>query len=305
VTKLIAQAGAQKDLLAVGGSADKDSKTVIDAPDRAAIRVDNPDKLKPLHFPGADPGNQAFGLALWDLINKLGGNIEAMAGLGAQAGTATQEKIINANSSATVADMQELTLQLIASVADALCWYYHYHPELVMKTSWAAESDPTLQVPTPVYPARTPRKAPTDRIRDFPYEALQVRIDPYSLQHQTPQGKLAFILQVVTQVLTPLAPLLMQDGVKIDANNLLQKLSEFSGVAELAEVVKYAEPPAAAGGEGADELPHDRTLPVKTERTYNRVNPGEKTEGGQRTAVQQLLQSSSRNGSAPGMRVGA
>lgn len=304
MAKLIEQAGSQKDVLAASGAADKDAERIIHVSDRAAVRVDNVDKLKPLHFPGADPGNQQFGLALWDLINKLGGNIEAMGGLGVQAGTATQEKIINANSSATVADMQELTLQLIASVADALCWYYHYHPELVMKTSWAAASDPDVTVRTPVYPASRKRERPDERVRDFPYEDMRVRMDPYSLQHQTPQGKLAFILQVVTQVLTPLAPLLQQDGVKIDTNALLSKLAEFSGVYELAEVVKYAEPPAPEAEDG-DGLPHDRTLPVATERTYNRVNRSEQTAGGQRTAVQQLLGSAARAGSTPGMKVGA
>lgn len=297
-TKLIEEAGAAKEILAYQNSADKDAERITAAANLSAVRVDNLDKIKPITFGGPNPANQAFGLALWEFINKLGGNIEAMAGLGAQASTLGQERIINANSSATTADMQELTVELLARVSDALCWYYHYHPELVMETSWAPRSMPDNAVKTPVYPA-SHRGRPGDRVRNFPYEAIQCRCDPYSLSHQTPGGKLQFILQVVTQVLTPLAPLLQQDGTKIDTATLLQKLSELSGVAELAEVVKYAEPPTEQAGD-ASELPHDRTLPVATERTYNRVNPSEKTDSGQRTAMQQMLAAASagRNGSA-------
>jgi hypothetical protein len=291
VDKLIEQAARQKEVLAAGGAADKDAERIIAAADGQVVRVDNVDKLKPLGFGGPNPNNQQFALGLWDLLNKFSGNLEAMAGLGAQASTATQERIINANSSATVTDMQEAMVSHLSSVVDALCWYWHHHPEKVMHNSWSPPSMPEKKHPTPVYPAG---KAPQgQRERNFAYSELDVRVDPYSLQHQTPSTKLAFITQILTQVWTPLAQLFQQAGVTLDANELVDIFSKFGGVPELSQILKHQQPPQAEGGPGSggatEESHNGPRMPVTSERTYNRVNSSEKTDAGQRTAMQQML----------------
>lgn len=309
VHKLIEQAARQKEVLAASGAADSDAQRIIDARDGESIRVDNVDKLKPMGFGGPNPNNQAFALSMWDLLNKFSGNLEAMAGLGAQASTATQEKIINANSGATVTDMQENAVAHISSVVNALCWYWHHHPQKVMKSTWSPRSMPEMSHPTPVYPARYPNAPAGARMRNFPYDDLCVKVDPYSMQHQTPGGKMAFIKSVIVELFTPLAALAQQQGVQLDMNTLFTMIGEMGDVPELSEVIKTVTPPqdeaaenegeSGFGSGGATEMSHNGPrMPVSTQRTYQRVNPSTKTEGGQRTdMIQKLLTASAaRNG---------
>jgi len=163
---------------------------------------------------------------------------------------------------------------------------------------------PELKHPTPVYPAGAPNTPPGARVRNFGYDEMDVRIDPYSLQHQTPAGRLAFLNQVMTQILTPLAPLLQQQGIVIDMNAFLAKIAELGDAPDLTEIVKSQPPPqpvddgsGGPGSDGATQMTHNGPrMPVQTERNYNRTSSTQATEGGQRTARMQQLMAAAKNG---------
>lgn len=280
--KLIDQAARQKNLLGVAANADGDALRITEARDGEVVRMDNPDKIKPMGFGGADPGNQQFALGLWDFLNKLGGNLELMGGLGAQSKTATQDKMLNANAGMSVRWMQQAMVSHTAKVVEALCWFWHHHPQKVMTSYHEIEG-----LSNPIQRKVTPQ----ERMR-IPFESLSVKVDPYSLQHQSPDEKLTFLNQVVGQIVIPLMPLLEKQGISIDINKYVEKVAEYGSSYDLMDIITTIEP---SDGGASSEGP---TKPGNTSRTYNRVNASEKTESGQRTAMQQALQGQNPGGNS-------
>lgn len=279
--KLIEQAERQKEILGVAGAADGDADRVVKAQDGEVIRMDNPDKMKAMGFGGPHPVNQQFSLALWELLNKLGGNVELMGGLGQQSRTATQDKLLNMNSAASVKWMQQATVKHASRVIESLCWFWHHHPQNVMKAY-----HPIQGLPNPIERTVTPQ----DRMK-VPFEDMQIKVDPYSLTHQTPEEKLAFLNTVVTQIITPLAPLLQAQGVNFNVAKYLEMVGEYGNSPELMDIIDVSFPTAdpEAGGDGPSK-------PGNTQRTYTRVNASTATDSGQRAALQQSLLGQSAGG---------
>lgn len=282
MTKLIEQAARQKEILACSGAADGDAKRLVDARDGEVIRFDNPDKLKPMGFGGPHPNNQNFAMSMWEMLNKLGSNIELMGGLSEQSKTATQDKLLNANSSATMKWMQQAMVKHTSKVIESLLWFYHHHPEKVMTgyreiegLEWPIERNVT----------------PEDREK-VPFEEIEIKVDPYSLQYSAPGERLAFLNQVMQQTLIPLMPLLQQQGIGVDAGKFLELLAKYSNNPDLEEIItNLAEQQGEPGGE--EEGP---AKPAQTQRTYNRINASEQTRQGQVKANLQSLMGQPKGG---------
>lgn len=273
--KLIEQAARQKEILACGNAADGDAERVVNARDGEAIRMDNPDKMKPVGFGGPHPNNQAFAMGMWDLLSKLGGNIELMGGLGEQSKTATQDKMLNANAGVSVKWMQAEMVKHTAKVIESLCWFYHHHPTKVMTSYHEIEG---LDEPIE-------RKVRPEDREKVPFEAMDIKVDPFSLQFQAPGEKMGFIKGVMSEMVIPLLPLLKEQGIGVNMGRFLELMADFSNVPELMEVItNLAESQGIPQGE--EEQP---AKPGNTTRTYNRVNASEKTEGGQSKVMQQAL----------------
>ncbi len=279
--KLIDQAARQKELLAYSGMADSDAARIKDAPDGEVIRVDNVDKVKPMGFGGPSPINQQFSLALWEMLNKISGNLELTGGLAAQSRTASQDKMLNANSSRSVQDMQQVTIKYSADVTKSLCWFWHHHPQ---KTMTSYHPIPGLQNPIK-------RKVTPAQRQQVPFEAIGVELDPYSFQYQTPQDRMAFVNQTVSQIITPLMPLLQQQGVYFDVAKYLEMIGDYGNSPDLKDIINIGGAPAPQGpqDQGQDQGQDQPPMPGNTTRTYNRVNQSEATNQGQSKAMQQTL----------------
>lgn len=290
VQKLMRQAARQKDLLMVASSAESDGQRISETADGEVIRVDNPDKVKPAGFGGPNPNNQAFSLQLWDFLNKIGGNIELMGGLGQQSKTATQDKMLNANAGMSMRWMQQSMIEFTSSVMKSLCWFWHHHPQKVM-TSY----HPIQGLANPIERKVTPQ----DR-QKIDFEDIRVRVDPYSLQHQSPDEKLAFLNQVIMQILTPILPMLQQQGIGINMAKYLELVAKYGSSPDLSDIITAIEVPQA--DPASSDAP---SKPGNTTRTYNRVNASEKTEQGQSKAMQQALQGQNAGGNANTAYAGA
>lgn len=292
--KCIRQAARAKVNLLYGAGAEADVKKVQDAGDGEAIRVDNPEMTKSVEWGGASQGNLLFVEVLWQYLNKISGNIEVMGGLGAQADTATQEKLLNANTSRSVQDMQRTTVSCTAKIVESLAWYWHHHPQKEM------ESFRQYQGVAPI--RRVIR--PAER-RMVPFERLKIQVDPYSLNHQSPAERLAFVNRAVVDIVMPLMPLMREQGIYLDLNKLLELNAKYGNSPDLQEVIRYADPPAQAmEGDGRNEEP---AMPTSTSRTYERVSKSSATEPGQSRAVQQALAGKNPGGSrqTAGLQLGA
>ena len=277
-----------------------------DAPSGSYLMVDDPKAVQSVAFNGAQVQllTGAFMLAR-QLFDQMGGNLSLQGGLAPQAKTASQEKMLNANAGAGTADLSETTLRYTSDVLKGLLWFWWKHPFLTMESEHAAPGLPEYPVAERLGPRGSPGLA-----RDLPFDRLRLRVDPYSLQPTSPQEVLAQIREVVKTEVLPMMPLLMQQGTSFDAPEYLHLIGELLNNPRIADVLTLQEPPAGVmGGEGQAGAGRMDGLgmPVATERSYNRINVSEATQGGQeRNLMQQLLTGNSpggANGQPQGMGV--
>lgn len=273
--KLMRQAERQKEVLPIRSTQTDESGRIVQAIDGEAIRHDG-EPPKAVSFGGPNPQNFQLFTALKDLFSWLAGNLDIMGGLSPQSKTATQDRMLNENSARSVSDMQDITITYTAEVLKSLCWYWHHDPQKVMRSSLAIPGMP--QISTVISSAPQQRQM-------VPFEDLEIKVDPYSMQHQTPQMRLAFLQQVVNQI-SPMMPILQQQGVSFDAQTYLKLLGAYSDTPEVADLFTIQEPPMQSEGPAPSETP---SMPQNTQRTYVRENRSERTRQGNDLLLQNAL----------------
>ena len=297
--KLLRQAENQKDVGMVQGGATEDGDRVIRANDMELIRCDNPDKIKMVSFNGPNQQNYMLFEAMKQLFSWLAGNLDVMGGLSPQGDTATQEKLLNSNSSAAIDEMQQRTVDFSSSVISALCWYWHHHPTAVMRSEYSAPGLQGMSVVRHVHPQGKGRGPMGGKrlARDHGYEDMDIRVDPYSMPHLTPQQRLAMLNQIVQQTYLPMAQLAQQQGVSLDFNVYLQKVGKYMDDPDLQDILTVQEPPQETGGGGAGQ-DAGGPKPATTTREYTRRSMGQQ---GDRNQILQRLQAGAKpNGQAGG-----
>ncbi len=272
LNKLIRQAQRQKSILPYAGADTRDVELLNSTADGHGFRVNAPEHLREVRFGGPDAANYQFMIALKELADWSAGNLSILGGLAPQSRTAAQDKMLNENSTRMVADLSGTTIRFVTDIANSLCWYWWHDPYKVMRSTWAPDGLPGLAV--------NRQLTPRDRLQT-PWEYLRVKIDPYSLSHKTPESRLQFLNAVVDK-LTPLTPILAEQGVYLDVQRYLQLIGEWGDEPEVPTVYRVQTPIQSEGGEGegAGGLPHDRMMPANTTRTYDRRSTGGDTPQG-------------------------
>ena len=112
---------------------------------------------------------------------------------------------------------------------------------------------------------------------------LNIDIEPYSMQHTTPEAKLQGLRTIFTEFVAPLMPMMQAQGVSIDVEMLFRKIGKLGNIPELNDIIIYANPihepqPMQPAGK-----------PAQTKRTYERVNRPGATNTGKSAILQQAL----------------
>ena len=274
--KLARQAERQKEVVFAKGSASEDGNRLIETSDGEACKVDNPENLKQVSWGGPNQQNFAMFMNGKDLFSWLAGNLDIMGGLSPQSKTATQDAMLNTNSTRTIADMQDRTVTFTSHVLRNLCWYWWHDPFKVMSSTYSVPSVPEIQVLREIRPQDRERGSFTD---------LDIRVDPYSLQHQTPQQRMQGLTQVMTQIVMPMMPLLQQQGISVDMHAYLDKMAKYMDMPDLSEILTIREPPAEVSTQGQSPQ-----MPQSTTREYVRHNmPGRTEKGDTQNLVNTLM----------------
>jgi hypothetical protein len=242
--KVIEQARRSKHVTFVAGGADADGKRLIECNDGDVVRIDNPESLKHIV---TDQPDQMIGQLMEQLgghFNKLAGNLDILAGLGPQSKTATQDTMLNANSSRGVTDMQDITISYTADILRAAIWFHHHHPTKTMKSKFALPGLPQFSIVRQVTPQQRAQAS---------WDDIDIKIDPYSMQHQTPQMRLAMLNQVVTTVVIPQLQTLQAQGVAFDMNAFLKKIAKYMDMPDLEEIITMREPPEQQSSQGPSD----------------------------------------------------
>jgi hypothetical protein len=274
--KLILQADRQKDVAAVKSGASEDGQRIVEAADGDAIKCDDPASTQIISLPGPNAQNFAFATAARDVFSWLAGNLDTMAGLAAQAKTARQEAMLNENASRLIIDYQETAVTFVSDVMRSLGWYWWHDPFRTVENVWTPQGLPHV---------RQIQKVSPEQRASIPWDALEFKLDPYSVAPTTPQQRGAALDQVVTQIIVPLLPVLAQQGVQFDLPKYLEYRSEYLNLPELPSIVAVGEPAPPPGG-----APEGPGKPGSTERRYVRENVSEKTRTGQdQTTARELM----------------
>lgn len=232
--KLARQIRRMKTITAVRGSADTDGKRTIDASDGEMIRLDDPESIREVVMGGANP--LLFGTAqqVKDVLSWMAGNLDLAGGLSPQSKTATQDKLLNENAGAIMSAMQNQVTRHVQSAGKALCWFWWHDPYRVMRDEF---SPPGLPPGMSISRTLTPR----DRIQ-VPWDDVECVVDPYSLPYQSPAQRLQLLNSVVTQV-TPMMPLLQQQGMMFDVYYYLKKVAEYANCPDILQMFTVSTPP--------------------------------------------------------------
>ena len=274
--KLGRQADRQKTITLVSGGADEDGQRVMLADDGDVIRVDRPEATREARFGGIDQPSLAFGIQTRDLFSYLAGNLDAMGGLSTMAPTLGQEELLKQSSSQKIQDMQASMLRFARQVCKAVAWYVWTDPirdyQLVKPVTGT-----DIEVPI-VF-------TPKERDPESKFLEMDFDIRPTSMQDASNTQRLQTITQTFTNYLTPLAPVLQQQGMMLDVQGFLKQVAELTNTPEIMELVKVAPPPEPAMEPGADAA-EGGAAPPRTTREYIRRSV---PSGGTREARDNVL----------------
>jgi hypothetical protein len=269
--KLIRQCDRLKENTFVAGTAAEDGSRILKSNDGEIIKVDHPEAVNKVMMGGPDPNLFQVFTAFKELFSWLAGNLDSLGGLSPQAKTAEQDQMLSQASSATITSMQEEAVGFVRSVVSALIWYEHHHP---FKTMTTQKNIPGLNRPL------TRRVTPQQR-QQVPWEELEIQVDPYSLQPSTPEQRAADLDQLVGQILTPLMPILQQQGVQFDVQAYLKRRSVYKNMPDAESIVTLGEPPTDQGSPSGPASPQGPAMPANTTRNYVRRSVGGATAPGQ------------------------
>lgn len=237
----------QKTVLTYSGDP-KDAEQVAGAQDMETKRVNDPNSLREMKFNGADQNTLAFERIVEGLFSRNAGNLDAMAGLGPQAPTATQDQLIHAAVSKREAKMQERVVRAVTEVVRDLGWLLWVDQAKEIPGQYFVSG-----VSTPIDVTWTPE----DREGDF----LQYNftVEPYSMAYQSPSDRGKQLLSLLSQVYLPMMPILQQQGGMLDVQEITSDLADLFDAPRLRRWVVFGgapqqdmqpqgEPPGGGGG---------------------------------------------------------
>lgn len=235
------QARAQKTVFEFLMGEGEDAERLRAAPNLHAVATKIKNALTPVAFPGADPGVFQYLRQVLVDFSKYAGGLDIMAGLGTNAPTATQDTMLNANSSRLVEALGKTLIDFVAEVGGDYAWYLWTDP---------VETYP-IETMVPGLGMIQDELKPHERSFDF-YE-MQLSVDPYSMSAQTPAGKLQALQAMVAQTLLPMLPVMQQQGMGIDVAELLRIQSELAGQPDWQRIITVQGMPMDAGSAQAPE----------------------------------------------------
>lgn len=274
--KLGRQANDEKTVVGVRQGGDRDGNILVDASDGQTVKIDDPNNIGEIHTGGINQSTLAFVLMLKDIFSYMGGNLDNLGGLGPQSETLGQDQLLSASASMRIQKMQKDVTIFTTKVLKDLMWYLWYDPNPkqkdVIKTAPGFESV-TIAVPF----------NPEDREGD--YLQYNIILEPYSMQHQSPESKLQGIRTVLAEMIQPLLPMMEQQGVTLDIEGLFKTVGKLSNIPELSNFIKFSSPnleqPVGSSSE-ARQAPN-------TTRTNIRKNIPGATQQGKSAVLQQAL----------------
>lgn len=227
LNQVIDQARRQKTLNVFTPAAEEDASRVQKAKDGDWVPVQNKDSLGQVSSGGPSPSNQALIMQLQQLFDRGAGNLPVAAGLSQQADTLGQEQML----SGAVSAMEALRQQVIADFSVGCIrdlGYLHFMDTFSEQVN-SYSIGGVLSIPMGWTGDR--KGIPSD---------YTLRIEPYSQQYTTPSQKLAILDRIMANYVSPLLPLLQQQGQTIDTVTMFDIIAEYTDQPWIRDIIRSA-----------------------------------------------------------------
>lgn len=278
--KLIRQLERQKTITVVSGGADEDGNRILQADDGDIVRVDRPEATKEMRFGGPDQVSLAMTTQMRELFSYAAGNLDAMAGLSQTAGTLGQEELIKASSSEKILDMQSRMLTFTKKVLDDVASWIFYDPVREFSIDIPlGSSGETLST----------KFSPKER-EESEFVELELDIAPVSMQDASPSQRLQTLTNTMSNFLLPMAPILQQQGMALDAVAFARQVAELTNTPEIAELIVPAgvQPDPSGQSEGEAESAEVR-IPSQRPPAPRKYTPTGGTRAARETVMSQAM----------------
>jgi len=272
--KLGRQAQREKKFGGVRRGGEKDGERIIEANDGDVIILDNPKATIECHTGGISQESLGFLLVVKDLFAYLGGNLDMLGGLGPQSETLGQDQLLSASASMRVQKMQKSTILFTQAVIEDLLFYLWTDPYIILPATKKVKGYDDVTVSAPLHPH--------ERENDF--LELNVKIEPYSMQHQTPEAKLQGLRTIFMELIAPFVPMMQAQGITVDFEALFRTIGKLGNLPELNDILIYSS--ANYEREPVGQMP--TKAPVTTRNYTRRSIPGA-TNQGKSQIMQQAL----------------
>ena len=227
--KLGNQADSQKTVQGFGGDDDEGAENFKGASDGDGIKYQGADP-KRLTAGGVDQNTLAFSMVCKDLFSYFGGNLDSQGGLGAQAETLGQDRLLSEASTAQMKQMADRVLSFSQNLFRTFAFYEWNDPVRNRNlTRRIPGTDIDMQVPW----------GKKQKIGKF--DLYKLKIDVYSLQDDSPSSKLSRLRTLLNEFIIPLLPAIQAAGGHIDVQKIIVSASEYLSYKEGSELVIFPE----------------------------------------------------------------
>jgi len=264
----------QKTVFGFQSGHDEDARRQREAGDGDMIQMNDPNSVKVFENPGIDQQLMSYGMALDNIMDKIGGNLSALGGLGPQSETVGQDRMALGQANTRIDDMRNETFEAVSSVCKSLLYYWWNDP--LQDFEDAVHVSDKIQLPFTITPES----------RGEVWHDLNFDVRPYSMQHTTPEQRAQFVLELVNN--PNMMQMLQENGKMFDMDKIISLLSEYNNIPELMDIIVNQDGQPLAGNQPLGKKPGSN-MPNNTTRTYERVSKPGATDRGQNQMMQQML----------------
>lgn len=279
--KLERQARRQKKYHIFRGSAEKDAERQKKVSDGEFVRVEDPTAQQEVNVGGVDQGNLAFVEVAIDKLDRVGGNLQAMGGLGTSADTVGQEKIVTGQSSKREAKMQHRVVRFAKGILTNIGHLMFYDPVLTVPGEYELPGSPI-----------TVDASWTPDMREGDFIHYNLDVEPYSMAYRSPGQRAQELMAYMQNIVIPLMPAFQEQGGITDLAAFNELMADLMNEPALLEILKFS------------GLPQDRPVigepPAKASHTVrenvrHNVAHGLSNQGQSRQMIQQFMNQAETN----------
>lgn len=231
LTKALRQQQAAKGLLLYTSAQKDEAQDAVDSVDLHAV-LNEHGALRWTHVGGAAPDTVAMAELARKLFSYAVGNLDQLMGLGSQAPTLGQERMLGEATAAHMKDMgEQVYLFVKGAVTDA--YWFNVRDPYTQRRIWKPMGRTGLSVDMPW----TPEKRRFIEDMEF-----AVDVEPYSYRSRTPDGRLADFLGVL-QILERWKPDMAAQGMMFDMEAIVRTIARYKDLPEMYDALILNEDP--------------------------------------------------------------